>query len=175
MSVMGVTNNRHLAYLPNRLFQAQIKENIEVPHHWPLWDEFTVDRWIPLKSVVTPVVETLFYWRESYPAYSMVTIGILTKAFCTSDPNLIILSWTGDELWWTGLGLTRTHVHRHRQTFATTIPGVPNWPGVKTAFHFSPYTILNILLHPLLHPTPTPTFIPNHIHTHMRTTKRVHD
>ena len=50
MSVMGVTNNRHLAYLPNRLFQAQIKENIEVPHHWPLWEELTVDRWIPLKK-----------------------------------------------------------------------------------------------------------------------------
>ena len=27
--------------------QAQIKENIKVPHHWPLWGEFTGDRWIP--------------------------------------------------------------------------------------------------------------------------------
>ena len=25
-------------------------------------------------------------------------IGILTKVFCTSDPNLLILAWTGDEL-----------------------------------------------------------------------------
>ena len=27
--------------------QAQIKENIKAPHHWPLWGEFTGDRWIP--------------------------------------------------------------------------------------------------------------------------------
>ena len=27
--------------------QAQIKENIKVPRHWPLWGEFTGDRWIP--------------------------------------------------------------------------------------------------------------------------------
>ena len=28
--------------------QAQIKENIKTPHHWPLWGESTGDRWIPL-------------------------------------------------------------------------------------------------------------------------------
>ena len=27
--------------------QAQIKENIKAPRHWPLWGEFTDDRWIP--------------------------------------------------------------------------------------------------------------------------------
>ena len=27
--------------------QAQIKENIQAPRHWPLWCEFTGDRWIP--------------------------------------------------------------------------------------------------------------------------------
>ena len=29
------------------LFKAQIKENIKAPCHWPLWGEFTGDRWIP--------------------------------------------------------------------------------------------------------------------------------
>ena len=28
--------------------QAQIKENIKTPRHWPLWGEFTGDRWIRL-------------------------------------------------------------------------------------------------------------------------------
>ena len=28
--------------------QAQIKENIEAPRHWPLWGESTGDWWIPL-------------------------------------------------------------------------------------------------------------------------------
>ena len=27
--------------------QAQTKENIKAPRHWPLWGEFTGDRWIP--------------------------------------------------------------------------------------------------------------------------------
>ena len=27
--------------------QAQIKQNITAPRHWPLWGEFTGDRWIP--------------------------------------------------------------------------------------------------------------------------------
>ena len=27
--------------------QAQIKKNIKAPSHWPLWGEFTGDRWIP--------------------------------------------------------------------------------------------------------------------------------
>ena len=27
--------------------QMQIKENIKAPRHWPLWGEFTGERWIP--------------------------------------------------------------------------------------------------------------------------------
>ena len=30
--------------------QAQIKENIKAPRHWPLCGEFTGDRWIPRKN-----------------------------------------------------------------------------------------------------------------------------
>ena len=30
--------------------QAQIKENIKAPCHWPLWGEFTGDQWIPCKK-----------------------------------------------------------------------------------------------------------------------------
>ena len=29
------------------VIQAQIKENIKVPRHLPVWDEFTGDQWIP--------------------------------------------------------------------------------------------------------------------------------
>ena len=31
--------------------QTQIKENIKAPRHWPLWGEFTGDRWIPRTKV----------------------------------------------------------------------------------------------------------------------------
>ena len=33
--------------LLNNLFKVQIKQNIKAPRHWPLWGEFTGDRWIP--------------------------------------------------------------------------------------------------------------------------------
>ena len=29
------------------IVQAQIKENIKAPRQWPLWGEFTGNRWIP--------------------------------------------------------------------------------------------------------------------------------
>ena len=31
-------------------------------------------------------------------SFNPQTIGILTKIFCTSGPNLVVLAWTGDEL-----------------------------------------------------------------------------
>ena len=43
----GVSNHQPHGCLLSRLFNAQIKENIKVPHHWPLCGEFTGDRWIP--------------------------------------------------------------------------------------------------------------------------------
>ena len=47
--IMGVMASQIPA---SRLFtqpfiQAQVKENIKAPRHWPLWGEFTGDRWIP--------------------------------------------------------------------------------------------------------------------------------
>ena len=44
----SVSNHQPHDYLLNRLFKAQFKENIKAPRHWPLWGEFTGDRWIPL-------------------------------------------------------------------------------------------------------------------------------
>ena len=41
----GVSDRQPHHCLLNRIFKAQIKENIKVPRHWPLWGEFTGDRW----------------------------------------------------------------------------------------------------------------------------------
>ena len=38
-------SNLTIVYPP--FIQAQMKENIKAPHHWPLGGEFTGDRWIP--------------------------------------------------------------------------------------------------------------------------------
>ena len=43
----SVSNHQPHDCLLNRLFKAQIKENIKAPRHWPLWREFAGERWIP--------------------------------------------------------------------------------------------------------------------------------
>ena len=43
---------------------AEIKENIEAPHHWPLWGESTGHRWIPLKRASN--VENVSIWWRHY-------------------------------------------------------------------------------------------------------------
>ena len=43
------------------------------------------------------------------------TIGIFTKVFCFSGPNLAILAWISDELSWGQASDWYTHRHRQRQ------------------------------------------------------------
>ena len=43
--IMGAIASQ-ITSLTQPLIQAQIKENIKAPPHWPLWGEFTGDRWI---------------------------------------------------------------------------------------------------------------------------------
>ena len=47
----GVSNHQRLLFFQT-FVQAQIKENINAPRHWPLWGEFTTfDRWINMENV----------------------------------------------------------------------------------------------------------------------------
>ena len=55
------------------------------------------------------------------------TIGILTKMFCMSGSNLVILAGTSHKL---SCGQARDW-RPHEQTQATTIPEGQNWPRVK--------------------------------------------
>ena len=48
-----VSNHQSPDCLFNRLFKAQIKENIKAPRHWPLWGEFPGDGEFPHKGAVT--------------------------------------------------------------------------------------------------------------------------
>ena len=57
------------------------------------------------------------------------TIGILTKLFCMSGSNLVILAGTSDKL----LRGQARDWRPHGQTQATTIPEGQNWPRVKTS------------------------------------------
>ena len=37
----------NLTIVYSTVIQAQIKEKTKAPRHWPVWGEFTGDRWIP--------------------------------------------------------------------------------------------------------------------------------
>ena len=45
------------------LVQAQIKVNIKAPRHWPLWGEFTGDRWIPRRKA-SNAEHVSIWWRH---------------------------------------------------------------------------------------------------------------
>ena len=51
--IMGVMASQitSLAIIYSTFFRSQIKENTKAPRHWPLWGEFTGDRWIPRTNV----------------------------------------------------------------------------------------------------------------------------
>ena len=44
--------------------QGQIKENIKVPRHWPLWGESTVDRWTPSQRA-SGTENVSIWWRHN--------------------------------------------------------------------------------------------------------------
>ena len=43
--------------------QAQIKENIKAPRHWPLWGEFTGDRWM-FRTKGSSAENACIWWRH---------------------------------------------------------------------------------------------------------------
>ena len=43
--------------------QAQIKENIKAPRHWPLWGEFTDDLWVPPQRA-SDAENVSIWWRH---------------------------------------------------------------------------------------------------------------
>ena len=51
-----------LTIFTEAFIQAQMKENINAPRHWPLWGEFTGDRWIPPHKV--PVRREMFLFDD---------------------------------------------------------------------------------------------------------------
>ena len=46
-----------------RFIQAQIKENIKAPRHWPFWGEFTGDQWI-LRTEASNAENVSIWWRH---------------------------------------------------------------------------------------------------------------
>ena len=59
----GTPNHQHRHCLLKRLYKAQIKENIKAPRYWPLWGEFTGDRWI-LRTKDQYAENVFIWWRH---------------------------------------------------------------------------------------------------------------
>ena len=91
------------------------------------------------------MVWTTSKWGKLWPKFNLTlksklncptkTTGILTKVFYTSDPNLVILGWMGDDLLHEQARDCFTHTHTHwrtqRQMQEMTISECQNWHRCK--------------------------------------------
>ena len=82
----------HLRSPASRLFtqpfiQAQIKENIKAPRHWPLCGEFTGERWIP-RTKGSNAENVSIWWRH----HVNKNARIICVATCSIFDELVIQS-----------------------------------------------------------------------------------
>ena len=104
---------------------------------------FTLVVWY-ISLVVKPGIIKFGLLSQISTWRSRSKIRILTKVFCTSDPNLVILAWTGDEFWHgqTQGSHTYTDTHMDRQMQAMTITKGQIWPGLGSIHFFQFNSIL---------------------------------
>ena len=84
--------------------QAQVKENIIAPCHWPVWGEFTGDRWIPRPRKMFPcddISKTLALIRSLY---------VLNKFILILEQNQPVWSCCRDNVRcpWPGEGISQS-------------------------------------------------------------------
>ena len=58
--------------------QAQIKENIKAPYHWPLWGEYTGDRCIPSQRA-SNVEYVSIWWRHHAIIFENIFFAFATS------------------------------------------------------------------------------------------------
>ena len=108
--------------------QAQIKENIKAPRHWPLWGEFTGDRCIPAQ-MASNAENVSICWRH----HGLITeshyscYGLKNTCFVL---NLVLVYLT--IVWW----IAKIEIWKSK-----TQKGVKN--DHKSAFPNSPWLHIN--------------------------------
>ena len=91
-----------IASVTQPFIQARTKENIKVPRHWPLWGEFTSNRWIPHANG-RPVTRKMFSFDDFIMnnKHMLVPLGcplhLQYYIFCRLLSQVVL-----------GLGLTKT-------------------------------------------------------------------
>ena len=59
--------------------EAQIKENIKAPHHWPLWGESTGDRWIISQRASNAENISIWWPHHAMASFSPQVVRDLTS------------------------------------------------------------------------------------------------
>ena len=74
------------------LIEAQIKANIKAPRYWPLWGEFTGDRWIPSQRA-SKAGNVSIWWRhhDINTLFTRIIIPMIQIRWLWSRLILIIL------------------------------------------------------------------------------------
>ena len=100
--------------------QAPIKENIKALHHWPLWGEFTGDRWIPHKCFhfMTSSWWNVFYEFRMWSVVAFV-IAVLCAVSCyirlyskvTQLYIVIIFMYIYSKCFYNSMSVTRFNRH----------------------------------------------------------------
>ena len=68
--------------------QVQIKENIKVPYHWPLWGESTGHRWLPSQRA-SYVENVSIWWHHVFQCFfSGASIWCATEIWMKTNWNL---------------------------------------------------------------------------------------
>ena len=78
----GISNHQLHYCLLNHLLKVQIKENIKALRHWPLWGEFTGDRWIPTRK--GPEMQKMFPFDDVIMNKITDILQIFSNAFSFS-------------------------------------------------------------------------------------------
>ena len=89
------------------VYSGADQENMKAPRHWPLWREFTGDRWIPRTR--GRYSENVSIWRHRYVRGTNTICGVWNK-LCTINPNetysspysfsLVFSCCARDNDWW---------------------------------------------------------------------------
>ena len=94
----GVSNHQPHHCLLNRLFRRRSKKKIKAPRHWPLWGEFTDNRWIPrtngqLRGIYFHLMTSSWTTRINHIhtllVLKLVTLPIFEKCKCIIVPYQI--------------------------------------------------------------------------------------
>ena len=92
MSAMASQITSRLLTQP--FIHAQIKESIKTPRHWPLWGEFTGDRWIP--RTMASNAENVSIWRH----HVMSTFDTVTQVLREFRSPMILLDDVNNSWWY---------------------------------------------------------------------------